>query len=482
MKAPEVVLAIDMSSSGVRARAHGRDMRVLAERTIDLDTQVGADGASTHDLAGILEAVRTVIRPIAEDSELHVVALSAAGTASSVAIAKLKDEFPVAATPILLWSDTRAARTFPQIAPQLAEAYERTLCPPDASYWPAKLLYLEEQGALGKDGSIAGSKDLLFSWLTGQLWTDPMTAGSTGMFGSIDWRWDEELLSCVHVTSDHLPEVHGAAEWAPLAKRAADELGLAAGLPVAVGGMDGVLTQLGSSATREGIASCTIGTSIAYREGCSRPVADPRSRTWCYPVTRDFWVIGGAGSNGGNLLTWLRDRLQFAETIPALVDQAFAVDPDASLTFLPYLHGERAPLWRADLRAAFIGLSAYHSARDLARAVLEGIAASLHDLAETVTSVGGPSRQVVFTGGFLHEKRWVQLMTDSLGVSSSAPIPDVATSTGAAMVGWAAVEGIPIGDVFEPGQEALAEPDELTHRRVRATAERIAHYRGALWP
>jgi gluconokinase len=481
LKAPDTVVAIDISSSGVRARAHGRDMRVCAEYAVDLETRVAADGMSTHDLTAIFEAVRRVVRPIAEDAELRVVALSASGTASSLAAACLENGMPRRATTVLLWSDTRAASTYPGIAARMAESYERTLCPPDVSYWPAKLSYLADQAMLGEGSSIAGAKDFVFSWLTGQLWTDPMTAASTGVFDSANWCWDEELSHGIGVVSDRFPEVRGAAEWAPLTAAAAKELGLPAGLPVVVGGMDGPLTQLGSAGIREGVASCTVGTSIAFREGSTQRAIDPQSRIWCYPVSREFWVIGGAGSNGGNLLTWLRDRLRLAENVSDLVDRAFAAAPDPSLTFVPYLHGERAPLWRSDLRAAFIGLSAHHTSDDLSRAVLEGIAASVLELAETVESVAGTARQVLFTGGFLRDRRWVQLMTDALGVETSVPVPDVATSTGAAMVGWAAVEGISIGAVFEPGREALAKPDDVIHERVRACAERIGGLRRAIW-
>ena len=482
MKALDTVLAIDISSSGVRARAHGRDMRVHAEQSVDLDTRVTADGESTHDLMAVFEAVRRVVRSIVEDTELRVLALSASGTASSLAVAQLQDGVAQGVGEVLLWSDTRAASTYPRIAAQLAEAYERTLCPPDVSYWPAKLRYLAERGAFGEGSFIAGAKDLVFSWLTGRLWTDPMTAASTGVFDSVNWRWDEELLHGIGVTADCLPEVRGAAEWASLSAAAAKELGLPVGLPVAVGGMDGPLTQLGSAGTREGVASCTVGTSIAFREGSAQRAIDPQLRTWCYPVSRDFWVIGGAGSNGGNLLTWLRDKVGLAENISELVDRAFAAAPDSSLTFVPYLHGERAPLWRSDLRAAFIGLSAHHTSDDLSRAVLEGIAASALELAETVKSVAGAAREVVLTGGFLRDRRWAQLMTDALGVKTSVPVPDAATSTGAAMVGWAAVEDISIGAVFVSRREALAVPDERVHQRVRASAERIGGLRRALWP
>ncbi len=200
-----------------------------------------------------------------------------------------------------------------------------------------------------------------------------MSAASTGMFDSGAWRWDAALIDRVGVAAARLPEVHDAVQSAPLLPSVAGELGLPGGLPVAVGGMDGPLTQLGAAGTRERTASCTVGTSIAVRAGSARRAADPDQRTWCYPVARDFWVIGGAGSNGGNLLTWLRDRIGLAASVPELADLAFGISPDPDLIFVPYLHGERAPLWRSDLRAAFIGLGAHHLSADMTRAVLDGL-------------------------------------------------------------------------------------------------------------
>jgi gluconokinase len=246
--------------------------------------------------------------------------------------------------------------------------------------------------------------------------------------------------------------------------------------------MDGPLTQLGAAGARERVSSCTVGTSIAVRAGSPHRAVDPEHRTWCYPVTPGFWVTGGAGSNGGNLLTWLRDRVGLAGSIAELADLAFGVPADPGLEFIPYLHGERAPLWRADLRAAFLGLGAHHTSADLARAVLDGLAASVLELAAAVRSVAGAPERVVFTGGFLRDARWVQLMTDALGVATAVPVPDAATSVGTAMIAWAAAAEIPIETVFRPRLEPVAEPDPEVHASLRAAAARIADRRRLLWP
>jgi gluconokinase len=485
----DAVLALDLSSSGVRARAHSRALTVVAERSVDIATRVGADGASCHDLGAVMAAVREVVRPLAADPRLRIVALVASGTASSLAVARLGGGAPEPLSEVLLWSDSRAMSQYPELADDLAAAYGRTLCPPDVSYWPAKLRYLADRDELARDGRdglaggvVAGAKDLVFAWLTGLLWTDPMSAASTGMFDSAAWQWDAALLDRIGITAGRLPELHEAVEFAPLVPAAARDLGLPAGLPVTLGGMDGPLSQLGAASTRERTASCTIGTSIAVRAGSARRAADPARRIWCYPVSRGFWVIGGAGSNGGNLLTWLRDQIGLAATIAQLADLAFSVPSDPDLTFVPYLHGERAPLWRSDLRAAFIGLAAHHSSADMTRAVLDGLAVSVLELAKAVESVAGAPERAVFTGGFFRDAQWVQLMTDALGVPAAVPVPEEATSVGAGMLAWAAVEQIPVAQVFTPRLEPVADPDPQVHEWLRASAARLAEWRRVLWP
>ncbi|MCU1477703.1 MAG: Gluconokinase [Subtercola sp.] len=481
MKLTDTVIAIDISSSGVRARAHRRDLTVIAEHAVDLHTTVAADGASFHELPAIVEAVRSVVRLLADDPELNIVALVGSGTASSLVVAVLGSGEPRPVTEALLWSDSRSAPWFAAVSTELASAYERTLCPPDVSYWPSKLAMLRDRGALGS-ARVGSAKDFVFAWLTGELWTEPMSAASSGVFDSASWSWDRPLLELLGVEGALLPEVHAATESAPLCASAARELGLDLGIPVVLGGMDGPLTQLGAAGAASGVASCTIGTSIAFREASVRRSVDPDRRTWCYPVSPELWVIGGAGSNGGNILTWLRDRLGLAADVTTLADLAFGAPPDPELVFVPYLNGERAPLWRSDLRAALIGLGAHHGAADVARAAFEGLAASVFELAKAVEATAGVPNRVVFTGGFLRESRWVQLMTDALGVATAVPIPDAATSTGAAMIGWAGVEGVPVGEVFTPSLSAVAEPRPAEHLRLRETAERTAAYRRALWP
>ena len=119
--------------------------------------------------------------------------------------------------------------------------------------------------------------------------------------------------------------------------------------------MDGPLAQLGAAGWDEKIATCTLGTSIAFRAATGGRSLDPNRRAWCYPVSRSLWVVGGAGSNGGNVLEWAHGIVGGGD-LGDVLRQALALPLDPGLVFLPYLNGERSPLWRDDLRGAIVGL------------------------------------------------------------------------------------------------------------------------------
>ncbi|HXR44441.1 MAG TPA: FGGY-family carbohydrate kinase [Pseudolysinimonas sp.] len=427
-----VVLAVDIGSSGVRCLGYRDDYRVVAVSERPLRTTDAADGRSTHDWREVEEATIAAIADLAARfGDVRAVAMS--GTASSLARSRrMPDGRPGEIGDVLLWSDTRAA-AFADSAEEGAARYERTLCPSHISYWPAKLRWFAREG---HDPGVlfAGAKDYLFELLTGRFWVDPMTAAATGVFDSTRWNWDETLVA-TGLTAANLPEVHAAIESAPLRTDLAARTGLPAGTPIVLGGMDGPLAQLGASGFATDAHTCTVGTSLAYRAGVQRRTVDPQQRVWCYPVFDDFWVAGGAGSNGGNVFTWLAAVLGAAD-VGELVAQALQMAPEPSLLFLPYFHGERAPLWSDDIRAALVGLAAHHGAADIARAALDGVAAAALELAAAVTDVAGPAREVRLTGGFVRSPEWTQLVTDALGAPSCVPDPDAATSTGAAVLAW----------------------------------------------
>src|SRR5699024_1799 len=172
-------------------------------------------------------------------------------------------------------------------------------------------------------------------------------------------------------------------------RRYATLMGIDEDTPIVVGASDGVLSNLGVNAVKKGEVAVTIGTSGAIRTVIDQPRTDYKGRIFYYVLTEHHYVSGGAVNNGGVVLRWLRDELLASEVETAkrlgvdpydvLTKIANRVKPGADgLIFHPYLAGERAPLWNADARGSFFGLTLTHQKEHMIRAALEGVLYNLY--------------------------------------------------------------------------------------------------------
>jgi gluconokinase len=244
---------------------------------------------------------------------------------------------------------------------------------------------------------------------------------------------------------------------------------------------DGACSNLGCGATGKNRVALMIGTSGALRvlagEQGERPPLP--AGLWRYQADASRYLLGGALSNGGNVWDWLTDTLRLpADLPPADLDQALgAMRPDShGLTVLPFLNGERAPLWRDDVRAAVVGLSAATTPLDLARAHLEAVALRFAAVRERLRDVTGPGTEIIGTGGGLKTSpAWTQILADALGEPILVSHEEQASSRGAALL---VRERLGIGRVADVPLSVSArvtpDPDRHeTYRRARARQEAL---------
>jgi len=481
----EVVLAVDIGTSGARALTYDAAYRVQTAVATPIATTSSPGGACTQTWAKLRSAVTASILDAAGRSAAPIAALVLSGTASCLVPSWPVDRGERRIDEVILWADTRAAAEQSEIAALLQSlgSYQRTLCPSHVSYWPAKLRWLERHRPVPLSAArFAGAKDHFFELITGESWTDPMTAAATGMFDSDGWSWDADLLAASGVHAGQFPGIRAATLHAPLRPAAATVLGLPAGLPVVLGGMDGPLAQLGAAGFSGRTATCTVGTSIAVRASAAARAPDPAQRLWCYPISRDHWVAGGAGSNGGNVLDWVARLSGAPAGVGDVLRDALSLPVDPALVFLPYLNGERSPLWRDDLRGALVGLASHHGPADVARAALDGVAGAVQELAAAVAACAGEPAEVRLTGGFRHDDNWAQLITDALGVVTSEPDPGEATSTGAAVLGWLALGRAAPEPPFPARATRERSPDPSVHAALAAKSAAMRDLRKVLFP
>lgn len=380
--------------------------------------------------------------------------------------------------PLLTWADLRGA-------PVAHELLERGLAAGLAArtgtpvHPMSSLVKLRALGARAAAGAPlwGGVKEVMLGLLVdGRPVADLSTASSSGLYDIHRRVWDAEALALAGLREAQLPEVVATtATVGVLRPEVADAVGLPRGLPVVAGATDGPLANLGVGAVRPGVAALSVGTSAALRVVVRTPGTDEAGALFCYALTEDRWVIGGAVNNGGSVLDWAEGALGSRDPEALLVEAAAVPAGADGLVCLPYLLGERAPWWRADLTGAFLGLRRDHGRGHLVRALVEGVCQQLALVRESMPGV----HQVRATGGAVESPLWQQLLADALDLPVGLAASPEGSGLGACLLGWhalgalpdldAAAELVPVANAVRPDPAAAEH-----YRRVRPLLGRAA--------
>jgi gluconokinase len=143
--------------------------------------------------------------------------------------------------------------------------------------------------------------------------------------------------------------------------------------------------------------------------------------TFNYRLDERRYVCGGPTNNGGVILKWFAEtflggKLENADDYTKLFKTLSESEPGAQgLIFLPYIMGERAPIWNSNASGVFFGMRGYHTQAHFTRAVIEGISLALYDIAQNMADSGLTVRQINVSGGFVHSQQWLQILADIFG-------------------------------------------------------------------
>jgi xylulokinase len=203
---------------------------------------------------------------------------------------------------------------------------------------------------------------------------------------------------------------------------AAAECGLEPGVVVAGGVNDSTATVLGAGLVRKGLALDLGGTSGGIALAWDRPLREKGLTAWPAPAPGLF-ICGGSFATSGRALPWLMSVTGYAPDAFAEVESdASKIDAGADgVVFLPYLAGERTPIWDERASGVFFGLSDRHTRAHLARAVFEAVAYQLRHVADTMRESGATLEELRVTGGQARIRLWHRIKADVLGVPVVVP-------------------------------------------------------------
>ena len=256
--------------------------------------------------------------------------------------------------------------------------------------------------------------------LTGEFFTDATHAAVSGLVNIRDpWHWSEHLCEKIGIAQDRLPQIAGSAEVVGVVgAAAADETGLRVGTPIVAGSGDVVASAVGTGIRLGGAVTYIAGSTDCVAAVMSGPTEDT---AWinCAYVTPSTWLAIGTTTSSGVSVEWFtREFLGQSgpDGLAAMTDLAASSPPGSNrLIYVPYLQGERTPVWDPLARGVFIGLTASTTRCNFARAIFEGTAFALRQVIERIDSVAqGSGVEIRTVGGGTKNALWNQIKADVL--------------------------------------------------------------------
>ncbi|HYC86161.1 MAG TPA: gluconokinase [Chryseosolibacter sp.] len=250
-----------------------------------------------------------------------------------------------------------------------------------------------EYDRFNRTSKFLSIKSYIIQQLTGEYFIDYSLASATGLLNIQTMQWEPEALAYAGITADRLPELASVFHSpGKLHKEYQKSLGLPASTKLILGSSDGCMATLGAGVWSEGKATITIEDSGAVRVVGNKVLRDDKQRFFNYLLTENCYVSGGPTNNGGVVFEWFakqfgdfRNPYDLEYTMENLIQEAARVHVGSDgLLFLPYLLGERAPIWNANARGSYFGLNIKHERRHFIRATIEGILYEIYSIGKTL--------------------------------------------------------------------------------------------------
>jgi gluconokinase len=505
----DVVIGIDTGTTATKGIAAGLDGRVTVTTSVHYPLSVPGPGRAELDPTHLREAAVEALCQVAaqvRDSGDTVLAVSLSAFLHGLAPLNA-DGTPRG--PLITWADNRASAQARTIAAAGTGLHGRTGTPVHPMAPLAKLAWWKENdpATLRETPRWGGVKEIVLGALARDTFAvDLSLASGTGLYDIHRRRWDPEALELTGVREEQLAEVVATTASLTLDPTVAAAAGLPPGTPLIVGAADGPLANLGVGATPAGVAAVSLGTSGALRTVVNAPVADKAGRLFCYALTEDRWVLGGAVNNAGSVVRWAGQTMasDFAGSGPfsasgagdegdaeaagrladerdrALLAEAAGVAAGSEgLLCLPYLLGERAPWWRGGMRGAYLGLRREHGRGHLVRAAVEGVCQQLALVRDTFDDEGVAMTEVRATGGAAASSLWVQTLASALDLPVAIADTPEGTALGACLLGMHVLGSLPDLDdaaaLIGIGEHTRPEPQDADlYRRLRPLIEKSA--------
>jgi len=486
----EYVIGLDVGTTSVKACLFNKNGSLISVTEEMITSYYPQQGWAEQDAVQIEASAKAAIKDMLGKAGIASDELIAISFSTAMHSLLIVDEDGVPQTPAMIWSDGRGTTQADGIEESLKrKLYALTGTPVHPMTPFVKLLWMKEtEYPLYKDAAYLMSikEYLLYSWF-GERIIDYSMASATGLFNPATLDWEPQLLELAGVSKEQLSRIVPPTTLLNAIKpEIADQMGVPSELPFVIGAADGQLANLGIGALLPGEAAVSVGTSGAIRQFTDRVTLSDKQETFCYAFSKDQYIVGGATNNGGIVIQWLKELVNDDRKFEQFLAEAEDVEPGAEgLLFLPYVNGERAPLWNQRARGNFFGLTVTHRQPHLVRAVLEGITFNLYQIGRALEEQSGPPRKLYVNGGLSRSPLWLQMMADVFEAEIYVSENHHGAAWGAAWTALVALgqapnfeavkHNIPLVDPVLPNKESSARYKEI-YAKYSRLAQSVAEF------
>lgn len=460
----QYLLGIDIGTSACKVALFGKDGKVEAAVSEGYPVYYPHPGWAEQNPDEWWEAVCKAIWTVISSSGVSPDDIAGIGIdgQSWSAIALDKEGKVLTNTPI--WMDTRAQDICERLNKEIGEdkIFEVAGNSLQPSYTTAKIIWYKENlpEVYEKIDKILQSNSFIAFKLTGAITQDMSQGYGLHCFDMKKGCWDEEMCRRLGIPMEFLPEICECDHVVgSVTAKAAAECGLAEGTPVVAGGLDAACGTLGAGVIHPGETQEQGGQAGGMSICIDEYKADPRLILG-YHVIPGKWLLQGGTTGGGGVMRWFErefadyERMMKEQTGASSLNQlneiAEKINPGSDgVVFLPYMSGERSPIWNPYAKGVFYGLDFAKTKGHMVRACMEGVALSLKHNLEVAKEAGADVEVLRAMGGSANSLLWTQIKSDITGKPIVVPSSDTATTLGAAILA-----GIGVG-MYQDYDEAI---------------------------
>jgi len=463
----ELLLGIDIGTSACKVAIFSRSGEVISSASGDYQVYYPESGHAEQNPDDWWQAVCQATKESIEKGQINPANIAGIGIAGQGWAAVALDPAGNVLTRTPIWMDTRSGAICDRLNSEIGSdaIFQVSGNSLTAPYTTGKIIWYQENlpEVFKQTDKILQSNSFIAYRLTGRISQDICQSYAYHCFDTRKGFWDDDMRKAMGIPEHFLPEISPChAVIGTVTKAAAAQSGLIEGIPVVAGGLDAACGALGVGVLNNGEAQEQGGQAGGMSICMDSYKSDPRLILG-YHVVPDRWLLQGGSTGGGGAMRWLERELADYEREVAGKSGKSSLDQfneiaakvaagSDGLVFLPYMSGERTPIWDPNAKGVYYGLDFSKTKGHLVRAAMEGVAFSLkHNLA-VAESAGASAKVLRAMGGSANSLLWTQIKADVTGKPIIVPDSDMATTLGTAIL---AGVGVGLYDSFQHAVDTM---------------------------